>query len=166
MESSQRKAKIKTAATVGRLKFLIRNFFLSSFCFLAASIILFARKSAVCITVGVISDIVGLGAAFLWIRFAAMLNSVKRDWEKYEFAHTRSAYFECFGPFLALNVTFSDKAGNVREGRTRFIFSPRDVEPWQGVPLEIGYVGEDERVILLSAAPVPMFEKNSEKDEK
>jgi hypothetical protein len=59
--------------------------------------------------------------------------------------------FECFGPYLALNVTFCDGEGTLREGRSRFLFSPRDVEAWQNVPLKIAYKAQSEQIVVIGA---------------
>lgn len=71
---------------------------------------------------------------------------------EYLFAETSSASFECWGVLLAMNVTFRDDRGTTREGISRFLFSPRDIEPWQNVPLEIAYRPGDERIIVIGAA--------------
>ncbi|MFQ9736491.1 MAG: hypothetical protein ACLR06_01450 [Christensenellaceae bacterium] len=86
-------------------------------------------------------------------KFAASARRIVKEAEKYSFALTEAFFFECFGPFLALNVSFRDDRGTLREGRTRFLFGIRDLEAWQNIPLEIAYRGADERVILIGGAP-------------
>lgn len=79
---------------------------------------------------------------------------------------TEAFFFECFGPFLALNVSFRDDRGTLREGRTRFLFGIRDLEAWQNIPLEIAYRGADERVILIGGAPGKKIGEKIPKREK
>ncbi len=71
--------------------------------------------------------------------YAAELRKTLRIWKYCLFAVTETSSFECWGPVLAMNVTFRDESGALREGRSRFLFGARDVEAWQNVPIEIAY---------------------------
>lgn len=85
----------------------------------------------------------GTGLLAWCLFFVVMLVSMMKRAGRYAFAVTESAQYECFGPFLAMNVRFFDGAGRAREGRSRFVFGIRDAEAWQNVPLEIAYLPGD-----------------------
>ena len=115
-------------------------------------------------------------ALLFWgVLFAIELAKTMKEAGRYAFAVTNTSSFECFGPFLAMNVTFFDGTGALREGRSRFLFGARDVEAWQNVPLEVAYVktaGEraekkragnrkrkpdvqaDAKIVVIGAAPL------------
>lgn len=64
----------------------------------------------------------GTGLLAWCLFFVVMLVSMMKRAGRYAFAVTESAQYECFGPFLAMNVRFFDGAGRAREGRSRFVF--------------------------------------------
>lgn len=96
--------------------------------------------------------LVALGALWGGAFFLRIFLNYRKNAGEYLFAETSSASFECWGVLLAMNVTFRDDRGTTREGISRFLFSPRDIEPWQNVPLEIAYRPGDERIIVIGAA--------------
>lgn len=96
--------------------------------------------------------LVALGALLGGAFFLRIFLNYRKNAGEYLFAETSSASFECWGVLLAMNVTFRDDRGTTREGISRFLFSPRDIEPWQNVPLEIAYRPGDERIIVIGAA--------------
>lgn len=151
--------KIKQSATARRLKFLIVFFVAVGLVFIAAAIPCAIVGGAFFGILSVLFSAVSLFCLFLWLRFLTILRKIEKEAGRYAFSVTKTASFECFGPFLALNVTFFD-GGSLREGRSRFLFGARDMEPWQNVSLEIGYKkfpdesGErDERIVVIGTAP-------------
>ena len=96
--------------------------------------------------------LVTLGALWGGAFFLRIFLNYRKNAGEYLFAETSSASVECWGVLLAMNVTFRDDRGTTREGISRFLFSPRDIEPWQNVPLEIAYRPGDERIIVIGAA--------------
>ena len=94
-----------------------------------------------------------------------MLVSMMKRAGRYAFAVTESAQYECFGPFLAMNVRFFDGTGTPCEGRSRFLFGARDVEAWQNVSLEIAYLpAELAGSALGTPSPDPPEEGKKEED--
>ena len=144
--------KISESATSVRLKKL------AVLCF--SGCVVFGGSAVACaaahgifaaIAAGVLA-LVALGA--LWgAFFLRIFLNYRKNAGEYLFAETSSASFECWGVLLAMNVTFRDDRGTTREGISRFLFSPRDIEPWQNVPLEIAYRPGDERIIVIGSAP-------------
>ena len=154
MAQSGKTAKIAAGATVRRLKKQARTAGIVAAFFLTACL----AGSFFLSGPGRIAFAAGTAAAIIAClifcgKFAASARRIVKEAEKYSFALTEAFFFECFGPFLALNVSFRDDRGTLREGRTRFLFGIRDLEAWQNIPLEIAYRGADERVILIGGAP-------------
>jgi len=144
MEASKRREKIVQSATARRLRVLI----VFSAGLAAVFFLLFVLFAALW------RERTGkVLAAFSFLFFAALcawscmfafgLIKIKKEAGRYAFTVTETSSFECFGPFLAMNVSFFDRKGNLREGRSRFLFGARDVEAWQNVPLEIAYLDPD-----------------------
>ena len=108
----------------------------------------------------------GIGLAFLGAALAAaMYLKIRKQADRYAFTVAKSASFECFGPFLAMNVRFFDGTGTPCEGRSRFLFGARDVEAWQNVSLEIAYLPAELVGSALGApAPEPTGEGKKEKN--
>ena len=169
--------KIKQSATVRRLHFLIGFTTSAAFlCFFTGSLFAAFWKSAGGIVFAALSFLFFAALLFWSVLFVFVLVKTIKEAGRYAFAVTNSAYFECFGPFLAMNVTFFDGTGTLREGRSRFLFGARDVEAWQNVPLEIAYlkrtgtrkgkrrtgtrkrkpdVQADAGIVVIGAAPLP-----------
>lgn len=141
MEQKSARTKIKQSATVRRLRFLIGVILAAALlCFLTGSLFAALWKSAWGIAFAVASFLFFAALLFWGVLFAIDLAKTMKEAGRYAFAVTNSASFECFGPFLAMNVTFFDGTGTLREGRSRFLFGARDVEAWQNVPLEVAYL--------------------------
>lgn len=141
MERKSARIKIKQSATVRRLRFLIGVALAAALlCFLAGSLFAALWKSAWGIVFAVASFFFFAALLFWGVLFAIELAKTMKEAGRYAFAVTNTSSFECFGPFLAMNVTFFDGTGALREGRSRFLFGARDVEAWQNVPLEVAYV--------------------------
>lgn len=154
MAQSGKTAKIAAGATVRRLKKQARKAGIAAAFFLAvclAGSFFLSGPGRIALAAGTAASII---ACLIFCgKFAASARRIVKEAEKYSFALTEAFFFECFGPFLALNVSFRDDRGTLREGRTRFLFGIRDLEAWQNIPLEIAYRGADERVILIGGAP-------------
>lgn len=141
MERKSARIKIKQSATVRRLRFLIGVALAAALlCFLTGSLFAALWKSTWGIVFAVASFFFFAALLFWGVLFAIELVKTMKEAGRYAFAVTNTASFECFGPFLAMNVTFFDGTGALREGRSRFLFGARDVEAWQNVPLEIAYI--------------------------
>lgn len=173
--------KLKNSATVRRLRFLIVCSGAGSalsflFCVLFASLCRSAAGRVSAVLFFILFIALSIWTAAL---VCALVKILKRA-GRYSFTVTQSASFECFGPFLAMNVSFLDEGGALREGRSRFLFGARDVEAWQNVPLEIAYIpgGEEKagrrrrkpdlqpnaEIVVVGAAPGgKISEKNPEK---
>ena len=85
--------------------------------------------------------------------FSCVLVGINKRGKEWKFAVSDTASFECWGRFLAMNVSFRDESGLTREGRSRFLFGPHEAEAWQNLPLEIAYRDDDERIVVIGAAP-------------
>ncbi len=150
MAQSGKTAKIAAGATVRRLKKQARTAGIVAAFFPAvclAGIFFLSGPGRIAFAAGTAAAIIV--CLIFCGKFAASARRIVKEAEKYSFALTEAFFFECFGPFLALNVSFRDDRGTLREGRTRFLFGIRDLEAWQNIPLEIAYRGADERVILI-----------------
>lgn len=124
------------------------------------------------VAVAVIAYLLAASLFFFCVYFFRILGKIKKNADRYVFTVTKSASFECFGLLLAMNVTFSDESGALREGRSRFLFSARDVEAWQNSPLMIGYLpfGKERgrkadtqpNAEIIVVGSVPKVEKDAE----
>lgn len=182
MREIEKTEKIKRSATAGRLKrLMIATIGGGALLFLIGLLFAALWDSA---AGKVLATLFFLVAAllFAWtVLFGYILVKTVKRAGRYAFAVTESASFECFGPFLAMNVAFFDEGGAMREGRSRFLFGARDMEAWQNVPLEIAYLRSEGKrkdetrkkkpdlqpnaeIVVIGAAPKSaFFEKNTEK---
>lgn len=132
--------KIFRGATAARLKFLIAAFCLAAAaCFAIFLLLAFLVQNAAGRVAATAFFLAFAALSGEGIFFLKIWLSIRREADRYAFATTESACFESFGPFLGLNVRFFD-GEKMREGRSRFLFGIRDVEAWQGIPLEIAYL--------------------------
>lgn len=179
--------KILRGAQAARLRFLFAALFTAAlFCFLCglASALLFRNVGGRVAAAALFCLFAGLSG---WAGyFLCIYAAIRKNADGYALAVTESASFECFGPFLAMDVRFFE-GGNLREGRSRFVFSARDAEAWQGVPLLIAYlpagkgenpgrkrggkrgkpdVQENALVVILGSDPCGNFSRKAEKSEK
>ena len=147
--------KILGSATMSRLRYLVG----AGICGAVVSVLLAALfgflwdnllSVALCAVFALLGGALLLGAALA----AAMYLKIRKQADRYAFTVAKSASFECFGPFLAMNVRFFDGTGTPCEGRSRFLFGARDVEAWQNVSLEIAYLPA-ELVGSAQGAPAP-----------
>lgn len=158
--------KILGSATMSRLRYLVG----AGICGAVVSAALAALfgflwenllSVALCAVFALLGGAFLLGAALA----AAMYLKIRKQADRYAFTVAKSASFECFGPFLAMNVRFFDGTGIPCEGRSRFLFGARDVEAWQNVSLEIAYLpAELAGSALGTPAPDPPEEGKKEKN--
>lgn len=145
--------KIRRSATSQRLVRLIVGGGVSFALFAAAGAGLAAEGSLIC---RILAAACFAGAAvrlYFACYFSCVLVGINKRGKEWKFAVSETASFECWGRFLAMNVSFRDEAGLTREGRSRFLFGPHEAEAWQNLPLEIAYRDDDERIVVIGAAP-------------
>mgnify|MGYP001852099028 FL=1 len=145
--------KISESATSVRLKKLAVLCLSGCFVFGGGAVACAAAHGIFAAIAAGVLVLVALGALWGGAFFLRIFLNYRKNAGEYLFAETSSASFECWGVLLAMNVTFRDDRGTTREGISRFLFSPRDIEPWQNVPLEIAYRPGDERIIVIGSAP-------------